>query len=447
MVLDAVFVESILTLNMSLFKYIDLYSGIGGFRYAIDKLGGESVGYSEIDKQALETYKENFRDPKHHDLGDVTKIKKLPKTDLIVGGVPCQSWSVAGKMKGFEDPRGKLWFDTIKMVKMARPKVFVFENVKGLADPRNNRNLQLILSEFKKIGYLTNYKVLNAYDFGSPQNRSRIFIVGFDKKYKEAFSKFQFPLPKQVTKRLGSYLEDIQLKTIMKKKFTANELFGGRVPASRNNFQKHDEVNDFFVFCDTRNGHSTIHSWEIKKTSKQQKEICMTILKNRRKKVYGKRDGNPISISDLTQLYPALNLKDINDLVEKSILKYTSDRKVDLVNSKNSAGIDGIYRIYLPNSHIFSTMTATGTKDFVALDYVEGETVEEYKMNFIKNILQKGRYRMVTPREAAAIQGFPRNFVSHPKNSYAYKQIGNSVAPPVVEALLQAIKDTRVFTH
>lgn len=427
--------------------YVDLFSGIGGFRVALDKLGGRSCGYSEIDVFAKQTYKINFNDPDDHDLGDVTKITKLPKIDLLMGGVPCQSWSIAGKKLGFEDPRGKLWFDTIQMVKISKPKVFIFENVKGLADPRNSSNLNLIKSEFEKLGYILFNKVLNTFDFGLPQNRSRIFIVGFRKDLKKYSDKFAYPEGKKKGKELINFLEGIERKNINKKKFSIHELFDGKVPLSRNASQKDDEANDFFILCDTRNGHTSIHSWDIRKTTKIEKDICMTILRNRRKKKYGPYDGNPLTLKDIQEFVPEANINHIEDLISKKILKYNSEGKIDLVHSKNSAGIDGIYRVYLPNSKIFSTLTATGTKDYIATEYVEGETVEEYRNNFIKNILIKKNLRQVTPKEASKIQGFPKDFKNHPNERHANKQIGNSVSPVVVEELAKKIIETGVFEN
>ena len=428
------------------FRYIDLFSGIGGFRVALDSLGGRSVGFSEIDKFAIETYKSNFNDPEDHDLGDVTQIDDIPETDLIVGGVPCQSWSVAGKMKGFDDPRGKLWFDSIEVVRKARPRVFMFENVKGLADPRNASALNLIIESFKKNGYLVKYKVLDAYDFGCPQNRSRIFIVGFRNDFKNEFEKFEFPAAKNHELALADFLEGVQKQFLQKKKFSAEELFDGKVPMSRNNFQKDDELNDFFVMCDTRNGHTSIHSWDIRETTESQKSICMTIMRNRRKKKYGLYDGNPLSFEDIKELYSKATRKDIDDLVKKKILRYTEDGKIDLVHSKNSAGIDNIYRVYLPNSAIFSTLTATGTKDYISEVYIEADSVEEYRAKFIEEVLKKGKIRPVTPREASNIQGFPKDFVLHKQEKHANKQIGNSVAPPVVAAVGEQILRTGVFS-
>lgn len=427
------------------FTYVDLFSGIGGFRVALDSLGGKSEGFSEIDNFAIETYKLNYNDPETHNLGDVTKIEKIPKVDVLVGGVPCQSWSVAGKMKGFEDPRGRLWFDTIKMVEQANPKVFVFENVKGLADPRNKENLDLIRKNFEDLGYIVTNQVLNTYDFGLPQNRSRVFIVGFRKNLKKYFDKFVFPEAKNNTKHLVDFLEDVQKEEIVKLKLNEDELFNGKVPMSRNASQKIDEFNDFFVLCDTRNGHTTVHSWDIKNTTQLEKRVCMAILKNRRKSKYGNYDGNPMSISDIQELVPETSKEVIEDLTKKKILKYNNEGKVDIVNSKNSSGIDSIYRVYLPNSTLFSTLTATGTRDYIATKYVEGKTVEEYKKNFIEEILKRKNYRQVSTKEALMIQGFPKNYKMIASERYASKQVGNSVSPVVVKELFQKIIETGIF--
>jgi DNA (cytosine-5)-methyltransferase 1 len=428
-------------------RFVDLFSGIGGFRVAIDKLGGKSLGYSEIDIFAKETYNTNFGDPDEHDLGDVRKIEKLPEIDLITGGVPCQSWSVAGKRLGFKDPRGQLWFDTIRTVKISKPKVFIFENVKGLADPRNLSNLNLIKSEFNKLGYTVFSKVLNTFDFGQPQNRSRIFIVGFRNDLKSHTQNFEYPEGKENGRELIEFLDGIRKKNIVKNKFSIHALFEGKVPLSRNASQKIDEFNDFFVLCDTRNGHTTIHSWDIRDTTRHEKEICMAILRNRRKKKFGKKDGNPLSLKDIQGLVNNVTKKNIDGLVAKKILKFNKEKKIDLVHSKNSSGVDEIYRVYLPNSRIFSTLTATGTKDYIATEYVEGKTLEEYRNNFIEKILRKKNLRQVTPKEASRIQGFPDDFKIHKIDRHANKQIGNSVSPIVVEEVVKKIIDTGVFDN
>ena len=162
------------------FTYIDLFSGIGAFRLALEAYGGKCLGFSEISKQAIAVYKNNFNTEAEFELGDITKVETLPfkDVDMVVAGVPCQSWSIAGKNKGFEDPRGKLWEDTIRLIGLSNPKCFILENVKGLSDPRNDKEKSLILNELKKLGYKVYSKVLSSQDFGVPQN-DQDFFVGF----------------------------------------------------------------------------------------------------------------------------------------------------------------------------------------------------------------------------------------------------------------------------
>ncbi len=131
------------------FTFIDLFSGIGGFRLALNNLGGSCLNFSEINKDAIDTYCINFEEETTYNLGDITKIKALPKHDLMTAGVPCQSWSIAGRNLGFDDDRGQLWNDTIYLLNQAKPKAFIFENVKGLVDPRNQDALSYILERVR----------------------------------------------------------------------------------------------------------------------------------------------------------------------------------------------------------------------------------------------------------------------------------------------------------
>jgi DNA (cytosine-5)-methyltransferase 1 len=434
------------------FTFVDLFSGIGGFRIALEKYGGICKGFSEIDNNAIATYKKNFITKSNHreiELGNIEKINSLPfNVDLIVGGVPCQSWSIAGKMKGFDDPRGKLWNDTLRLVKNNTPKAFIFENVKGLADPRNKKSLDFLINEFEKLGYIVKKNVLNSYDFGVPQNRERIYIVGIRKKAISSEIEFEFPLPTSKGHKLSDLIDNLEKDTAItaKTKLPISAIHAtGKIPYSRNRFQKLDELNDFFIFSDTRNGHSTIHSWDILKTSDREKKICLTVLKNRRKKIYGNSDGNSLSFNVLAELIPNLKRDELDNLVGKNILRITNDKKYEFVNSKNSSGIKGIYRIYLPRSHIFSTLTATGTKDFIALKNITGNNADDFKRNFINEIFNKKKYRPISSIEAARLQGFPNNFKVHAIERIAQKQFGNAVSVPVIESLIKAIKQTGIF--
>ncbi len=436
---------------MHKFNFVDLFSGIGGFRIALEKHGGLCLGFSEIDKNAISVYKKNFKNnPDEIEFGSIEKINKIPidDIDLIVGGVPCQAWSVAGKMKGFEDPRGKLWFDTIRVIKVNKPKSFILENVKGLSDPRNLESLNLIVTELKNIGYEVFHKVLNSYDFGLPQNRDRIFIVGFRKNIK-LNQEFKYPEPLNNNPILFKFL-DFGLKNNFLKeriKIKSTEIFGNKIPVGRNRFQTDESLNDFFVFCDTRDGHTTIHSWDLINTTKFEKQICLTLLKNRRKKIYGTQDGNPLSLKNLKALLNNITLKDLEGLVKKNILKEIKGKGYDFVNSKNSSGINGIYRIYLPNSKVFSTLTATGTKDMISTIEISSDNVVDYKAKFLKEIYKKGKFREITSRESANLQGFPKDYKLHSDERIAKKQLGNAVSTNVIYYLANNILRTDVLLN
>ena len=419
------------------FTFIDLFAGIGGFRIALDKLGGQCLCYSEIDKQAIKVYQQNFISyfNKHEiELGDITKISQLPHSvDIIVGGVPCQPWSVAGCLRGFEDKRGKLWFDVIRLVNKNQPKGFIFENVSGLASPKNRDNLELILSELTNIGYCVKWKVLNAYDFGLPQNRDRVFIVGIRRDI-ERCQEYKFPKPLNIHPKVIDILDELKnINFVEKVKLDANTLFKGVIPPSRTRFQKDDELNDFFIFSDLRNGHTTIHSWDIINTSDREKMICLTLLKYRRSKKYGDKDGNPLSFEDFREIITDIEINELNKLLEKGIFRLTSDHKYEFVNSKNMTGINNIYRIILPTAEIFPTLTATGSKDYIATVSIHANHPQEYKNLFLEKIYQPQKYIPITAKHACKLQGFPLNFEYHTKDEVAKKQFGNAVPVPVVE--------------
>lgn len=138
----------------------------------------ENIGYSEIDKYAVQIYNKHF--PEHKNYGDITKINasELPDFDLFVGGFPCQAFSIAGKRAGFEDTRGTLIYDVLRIVKEKHPRLVLLENVKGLLSHDGGRTFKTIISSLAELGYAVEWQVLNAKNFGVPQNRERVFIVG-----------------------------------------------------------------------------------------------------------------------------------------------------------------------------------------------------------------------------------------------------------------------------
>ena len=135
------------------------------------------IGYSEIDKYACQVYDKHF---KHKNYGDICSIKwkEVPDIDLLCGGVPCQSWSIAGKRGGFEDERGNMWFQFSKILRAKQPKYFLAENVKGLLSHDGGKSMERICEELCDCGYVIDFEILNAKHFGVPQSRERVFIIG-----------------------------------------------------------------------------------------------------------------------------------------------------------------------------------------------------------------------------------------------------------------------------
>jgi len=172
--------------------FIDLFAGIGGMRLAFESKGGKCVFSSEWDKQAQETYLYNFGE---RPAGDITKIKEeeIPKHDVLLAGFPCQSFSIAGDRKGFEDVRGTLFFEVARILKSHRPSAFLLENVKGLLNHNKGETFQVIIRTLKELDYNVSWEVLNAIDYGVPQTRERIYIVGFDNR-KIRNIDFSFPI-------------------------------------------------------------------------------------------------------------------------------------------------------------------------------------------------------------------------------------------------------------
>ncbi len=166
---------------MENFTFIDLFSGLGGFRLALEKIGGNCVFSSEINDHASLIYKENFGDTPS---GDIKKVEaqNTPDFDILCAGFPCQAFSIAGKKMGFEDTRGTLFFEICRIAKEKQPKVIFLENVKNLTLHDNGKTFKVIISSLEELGYYVSYKVLNAKDFGVPQNRERIIIVAAKNK-------------------------------------------------------------------------------------------------------------------------------------------------------------------------------------------------------------------------------------------------------------------------
>lgn len=163
------------------FTFIDLFAGIGGFRIPLQENNGKCLFSSEFNPQAKRTYERNFGEVP---FGDITKLDLalVPKHDVLTAGFPCQPFSISGKMKGFEDTRGTLIYNVFQIIEKCNPKVVILENVKHLMHHDAGRTLKVILKDLEELGFNPSWKLLNASDFGVPQNRERIIIVGHREK-------------------------------------------------------------------------------------------------------------------------------------------------------------------------------------------------------------------------------------------------------------------------
>jgi DNA (cytosine-5)-methyltransferase 1 len=202
--------------HSSKFTFIDLFAGIGGIRLAFEDVGGRCVFSSEWDKYAQDMYEANFGE---RPAGDITAIsgEAIPKHDVLLAGFPCQPFSIIGTGRGFADTRGTLFFEIERILREKNTPVFMLENVKRLVSHNGGRTFKTILFRLKSLGYCVHWKVLNALDYGLPQKRERVVIVGFKKNYP-----FKFPEKTLIRTPLSHILESHD--TVDKKYFASQHI-------------------------------------------------------------------------------------------------------------------------------------------------------------------------------------------------------------------------------
>jgi len=234
-------------------KFIDLFAGIGGLRLGFEKVGGQCVFSSEIDKYAKITYELNF---KENPMGDINKIlsKEIPDHDVLLAGFPCQPYSYAGYRKGLKDKRSDLFFEIKRILKAKKPKSFLLENVKGFTSLNEGKILDKILNELGSIGYNVFYKVMNTKEYGNtPQIRERIYIVGFLEDID-----FNFPKPMKLKKEI----RDLLLKKKQDDKFYYHQ------------FSIHNKLKKEITKP------NTIYQWRRKYVRENKSEACPTLTAN-----------------------------------------------------------------------------------------------------------------------------------------------------------------------
>lgn len=315
------------------FTFIDLFAGIGGFRIPLQEIGGKCVFSSEFNSHAQRAYELNFGEVP---FGDITKLNVdiVPKHDVLCAGFPCQPFSISGKMKGFEDTRGTLIYHVFKIIEKRKPEVVFLENVKHLVYHDNKRTLATINQHLKELGYIVSQKVLNASDFGLPQNRERIIIIGHKEK------KFDFSKLKKKTK--------VFLKDFL------------------------DKENDFEYL-----------------------EEPYTILKNQK--------------------------------LQKSGLIFAGYRNKAIRKAGVRPGTEHLSRVHKQPNRIYST---EGVHPALPSQESSGRFW----------IYHEGKVRKLTIQECYRIMGFPEKFKLINNRSELYKQIGNSIAIPMVKAVTKEIK-------
>lgn len=202
--------------SLEKYKFIDLFSGIGGFHLALSSFGAKCVFASEIDKYAQKIYSDNFGIlPK----GDITKIKEeeVPQHDILCAGFPCQAFSISGKQLGFEDSRGTLFFEIARITKYHKPKILFLENVSNFEKHDEQNTLKRVIKILESLNYKVYYKILNSSHFGVPQNRERIYILGFRKDI--LLEEFNFPNPPMIPIKLKDIvLDDFEIQEFIIKR-------------------------------------------------------------------------------------------------------------------------------------------------------------------------------------------------------------------------------------
>ena len=303
-------------------KFIDLFAGIGGIRLgleqAIKKAGRtpKCVFTSEIKEHAITVLKQNH--PKDIITGDITKVDAncIPDFDILCGGFPCQAFSHAGNRDGFADTRGTLFFDVERIILEKKPKGFILENVEGLVDHDNGNTLKVILFNLEAANYWVSFNVLNSKDFGVPQERKRVYIVGIRKDIRNSRISLEgFPKKK---KFLGKILEkgkptsDTPFVKLLLDKFSVDELVGKAIK-------------------DKRGGDANIHSWDLEikgPVSQEEKVLLNQLLKERRKKKWAEiigikwMDGMPLTKEQIEEFYTNEHLQEmLDDLTAKGYVK------------------------------------------------------------------------------------------------------------------------------
>ena len=408
-------------------KFIDLFAGTGGIRLGFEQackkfnLTTECVFSSEIDKNACASYELNFG---NNPFSDVSQVEELPSFDFMLAGFPCQSFSYAGKRRGFGETRGTLFFEVERLLSKYKPNGFLLENVRGLTTHDEGRTFETIINSLKNLGYSVNYFLLNSSSFGVPQNRVRIYILGIlngDIKSKlhsdvGATDSHKFKEQNGQTSLFSEPKTIRVVKDILEKEFPEGyECTKDFVDKLKNVVGEDLSKLHGYRLIDYRGGQA-IHSWELGikgKCTQAEIEFLNLLIGNRRKKTFGThQDGKSLTIEQINTFYKGNDLGAILDsLVAKGYLSDYDDKYNPVAGNMSFE----VFKFLDPES-ISITLTASDTNRL--------------------GVIQNGRARKMTPRECARLQGFPDTYKLLDNDNAVYKQMGNAVSVPVIEAVV-----------
>uniref|UniRef100_UPI004048A54D DNA (cytosine-5-)-methyltransferase n=1 Tax=Mariniflexile sp. TaxID=1979402 RepID=UPI004048A54D len=426
-------------------KFIDLFAGLGGIRLGFEKsfneLGFETecVMTSEIKPYAVETLEKNFS----HDyfVGDIFRVdnEQIPDFDFLLGGFPCQSFSAAGNRHGFSETRGTLFFEIERIIKEKKPYGFILENVEGLVkhdlenkNDKIGKTLSIILDKLKnELGYKVSWKVLDSIQFGLPQSRKRIFIVGTkDEKPNLTFSDKEF-------KPLKTILES-GLETI-KSDFT-EKLF------------RHFEMEDLYgkSIKDKRGGDNNIHSWDIGikgEVTDEQIILLNKLFKERRKKHWAEKigidwmDGMALTLKQISTFHKNDTLKELlDDLVKKGYLRFEHPKKLVLEKTANGEKSFRVHDETKPKGYNI----VTGKLSFEINKILDPNDIAPTLVATDVSRLavpDNGGLRRLTIREGLRLFGYPEWYEIPVKETEAFDLLGNTVAVPVVEHVVNQVAE------
>jgi DNA (cytosine-5)-methyltransferase 1 len=417
-------------------KFIDLFAGIGGMRLGLEKackslgINCECVFTSEIKSTAIKVYQDNFYQDKIW--GDITEIstQQIPEFDILLAGFPCQPFSSAGTRQGFLDTRGTLFFEIERILKDKSPFGFLLENVEGLVQHDNGRTLTTIINKLEQLGYQVKCDVLNARDFGVPQERKRVYITG------TKTNPISLNFPRNNKSVLLNILETgcPTLQTNFVKKLLAqyslDELYGKSIR-------------------DKRGGEDNIHSWDLElkgNVSTEQRELLNLLLKQRRRKNWSAKkgiqwmDGIPLSLDEIETFYQHRNLKQIlDDLANKGYLKYEHPKDIqEVVNKDGKTVKKREYRLDLPKGYniVVGKLSFPINKILDPNDIAP--TLVATDMQRLAVVDGKG-LRCLTIREGLRLFGFPEDYHINLPINKAFDLLGNTVVVTVVREISERI--------